>query len=149
MRESVGMSDRDPLIYGSAEVIARTLDETTTWFVVGLGDNPERDAYGIARLLQEHGKRIVPIYPRAESVHGEQGYATIAEAARVVGPPDVVDMFVRSDRVGAFVDEAIAAGARAVWMQLGVVDEASARRAVDAGLDVVMDHCPAIAWGGR
>lgn len=140
------MADRDPRLYGAPETAARVLDETTTWFVVGLGDNPERDAYGIARLLQSKGKRIVPIYPRAEVVHGEQGYATIAEAVPAVGRPDVVDLFVRSDRVGPFVDEAIAVGAQAVWMQLGVVDEAAAQRAVDAGLDVVMDNCPAIVW---
>ena len=136
----------DPRLYGSPEVVDRVLDDTVTWFIVGLGNNPERDAYGIARLLQSKGKRIVPIYPRAEVVHGEQGYATIAEAVAAVGRPDVVDMFVRSDRVGPFVDEAIAVGARAVWLQLGVVDEAAAQRALDAGLDVVMDNCPAIAW---
>jgi hypothetical protein len=79
-------------------------------------------------------------------VHGVQGYATIAEAAAAVGAPDVVDLFVRSDRAGVFVDEAIEAGARAVWMQLGVIDEAAAQRAVDAGLEVVMDNCPAIVW---
>lgn len=139
----------DPDLYGSPEVVARVLDDTQTWFIVGLGNNPERDAYGIAALLQSRGKRIVPIYPRAEVVHGEQGYATIAEAVAAVGQPDVVDMFVRSDRVGAFVDEAIAAGAGAVWMQLGVIDEDAAARARRAGLDVVMDNCPAIAWRGR
>ena len=139
----------DPDLYGSPEVVARVLDDTQTWFIVGLGNNPDRDAYGIARLLQSRGKRIVPIYPRAEVVHGEQGYATIAEAVAAVGQPDVVDMFVRSDRVGAFVDEAIAAGAGAVWMQLGVIDEDAAARARRAGLDVVMDNCPAIAWRGR
>ncbi len=138
------MVDRD--LYGSPEVVRRVLDEMKTWFIVGLGNNPARDAFGIARLLQSRGKRIVPIYPRAEVVHGEQGYATIAEAVAAVGVPDVVDMFVRSDRVGPFVDEAIAAGARAVWMQLGVVDEAAAARAQEAGLDVVMDNCPAIVW---
>jgi predicted CoA-binding protein len=138
----------DPRLYGSPQVVDRVLDDTVTWFIVGLGNNPERDAYGIARLLQSKGKRIVPIYPRAEVVHGEQGYATIAEAVAAVGRPDVVDMFVRSERVGPFVDEAIAVGARAVWLQLGVVDEAAAQRAVDAGLDVVMDNCPAIAWRG-
>lgn len=136
----------DASLYGTPEVVARVLDDTTTWFIVGLGDNPERDAYGIARLLQSRGKRIVPIHPRAEEVHGEQGYATIAEAAEAVGPPDVVDLFVRSDRVGPFVDAAVAAGAGAIWMQLGVVDEAAAQRARDAGLDVVMDNCPAIVW---
>src|SRR5262245_21492042 len=96
------------------EEIRECRDATTTWFVVGLGNNPERAAFGVARYLQSIGKRIVPIYPRAEVVHGEQGFATIAEAVAAVGPPDVVDMFVRSDRVGVFADEAIAAGARFV-----------------------------------
>jgi predicted CoA-binding protein len=140
------MGERDGLLYGTPEVAARVLKDTTTWFVVGLGNNPDRDAYGIARLLQSRGKRIVPIYPRAEVVHGEQGYATIAEAAAAVGTPDVVDLFVRSSRVGRLVDDAIAVGARAVWMQLGVIDEAAAQRAVDAGLEVIMDNCPAIVW---
>jgi uncharacterized protein len=141
------MGERDPRLYGTREVADRVLADTTTWFVVGLGNNPDRDAYGIARLLQSRGKRIVPIYPRAEVVHGAQGYRTIADAAAAVGPPDVVDLFVRSDRVAPFVDEAIALGAQAVWMQLGVVDEAAAQCAVDAGLEVVMDNCPAIVWG--
>ena len=140
------MGERDGLLYGTPEVAARVLKDTTTWFVVGLGNNPDRDAYGIALLLQSRGKRIVPIYPRAEVVHGEQGYATIAEAAAAVGTPDVVDLFVRSSRVDRLVDDAIAAGAQAVWMQLGVIDEAAAQRAVDAGLEVVMDNCPAIVW---
>lgn len=141
-------SSGDPALYGTPEVVRRMLDDSHTWFIVGLGDSPDRDAYAIARLLQSRGKRIVPIHPRAETVHGEQGYASIAEAVAAVGPPDVVDMFVRSDRVGAFVDEAIAVGAGAIWMQLGVVDEDAARRAADAGLDVVMDNCPAIVWQG-
>ena len=143
------MGERDARLYGTQEVAARILDDSSTWFVVGLGNNPDRDVYGIARLLQSRGKRIVPIYPRAEIVHGEQGYATIAEAVEAVGAPDVVDMFVRSDRVAPFVDEAIAAGAQAIWMQLGVIDEVAAQRAVDAGLDVVMDNCPAIVWRRR
>jgi uncharacterized protein len=141
------MGERDARLYGSSEVAARVLEETSTWFIVGLGNNPARDAFRIALLLQSRGKRIVPIYPRAEMVHGAQGYATITQAAAAVGPPDVVDMFVRSDRVGPLVDEAITAGAGAVWMQVGVVDEAAALRAVDAGLDVIMDNCPAIVWG--
>ena len=149
MPGSADMGERDARLYGTPEVAARILDDSSTWFVVGLGNNPDRDAYGIARLLQSRGKRIVPIYPRAEVVHGEQGYATIAEAAAAVGTPDVVDLFVRSSRVGRLVDDAIAVGARAVWMQLGVIDEAAAQRAVDAGLDVVMDNCPAIVWRGR
>lgn len=141
------MGERDPYLYGTPEVASRVLEDSATWFIVGLGNNPDRDAYGIARLLQSRGKRIVPIYPRAEVVHGEQGFVTIAEAVAAVGVPDVVDLFVRSDRVAAFVDQAIEVGAKAVWMQLGVIDEEAAQRAVDAGLDVVMDNCPAIVWG--
>ncbi|MSY97972.1 MAG: CoA-binding protein, partial [Actinobacteria bacterium] len=95
--------------YGSRAEVDRLLLESRIWFVVGLGNNPDRAAYGVASILQAHGKRIVPIYPRAEVVHGEQGYATIADAVAAVGIPDVVDVFVRSDRAGQFADEAIAA----------------------------------------
>lgn len=136
-------------LYGDADDITRVLDDTSLWFVVGLGNNPERVAFEVAAALQGRGKRIVPIYPRAEVVHGEQGYATIAEAVAVVGVPDVVDVFVRSDRAGEFADEAIAAGAGAVWFQLGVVDEAAAQRVVDAGVTMIMDTCPLIEWRRR
>ncbi|MCX6431293.1 MAG: CoA-binding protein [Actinobacteria bacterium] len=128
------------------EEIRTVLTETTTWFVVGLRDNPSRDAYDIASLLQSHGKRIVPIHPRAEMVHGEQGYATIAEAVAAVGPPDVVDVFVRSDLAGGIADEAIAAGAQAVWFQFGVIDDDAAQRVTDAGITMVMDRCPAVEF---
>lgn len=131
---------------GEDATIRRVLADSTTWFVVGLGDSPHRDAHRIAALLQERGKRIVPIHPRAETVHGETGYRTIAEAAAVHGPPDVVDVFVHSRRAGEVADAAIAAGAGAVWFQLDVVDEAAAQRVRDAGLDMVMDRCPAIEW---
>ena len=133
-------------LYGDADDITRVLDDTSLWFVVGLGNNPERVAFEVAAALQGRGKRIVPIYPRAEVVHGEQGYATIAEALAAVGIPDVVDVFVRSDRAGKFADEAIAAGAGAVWFQLGVVDEQAAQRVVDAGVTMIMDTCPLIEW---
>lgn len=126
--------------------IPQILNDTTLWFVVGLGNNPERAAYGVAKLLQDKGKTIVPIYPRAEVVHGAQGYATIAEAAAVHGAPDVVDVFVRSDRAGEFADQAIEAGAKVVWFQLDVIDEAAAERVRDAGLTMVMDRCPAIEY---
>ena len=133
-------------LYGNQADVDRLLLESQLWFVVGLGNNPDRAAYGVASLLQAHGKRIVPIYPRAEVVHGEQGYATIADAVAAVGIPDVVDVFVRSDRAGQFADEAIAANAGAVWFQLDVIDEAAAQRVIDAGMTMVMDKCPAIEW---
>lgn len=141
------VTDREAL-YGTAETIDAVLD-MRTWFVVGLGNNPERVAYSVAAQLQARGKRIVPIYPRAETVHGEQGYRSIARAAEAVGPPDVVDVFVRSSGAGRFADEAVAAGAKAVWLQLGVIDEDAAQRVVDAGVLMVMDTCPLIEWRAR
>ena len=137
---------RDPDLYGTDEVVTRLLRDTDVWAVAGLSNDQSRDAYGIARLLQSRGKRIVPVHPRAETVHGEQGYASVQDAVFATGPVDVVDCFVNSRRVGEVVDAAIAVGAKAVWLQLSVVDEAAARRARDAGLDVVMDRCPAIEW---
>lgn len=118
-----------------------------TWFIVGLGDNPDRDAYWVAQTLQRHGRRIVPIYPRAQTVHGEQGFATIADAVTSVGPPDVVDVFVRSSRAGEFADQAIQAGAQAVWFQYGVIDDVAAARVEEAGLIMVMDRCPKVELG--
>ena len=132
--------------YADPSAIARLRQHAAVWAVVGLGANPERPAYGVARYLQSQGKRIVPVYPRAEVVHGELGYRSLAEAAAAVGHIDVVDCFVNSSRVGAIVDEAIAIGADAVWLQLDVIDAAAARRARDAGLTVVMDRCPAIEF---
>ena len=123
-------------------VVRRLLETPGRWAVVGLSTNPARVAHNIARYLQRDlGMEIVPVHPRAETVHGATGYATLAE---VPGPIDVVDVFVRSELAGGIVDQAIAVGARAVWLQLGVVDEAAAARAAAAGLDVVMDTCPAI-----
>ncbi|MET0741605.1 MAG: CoA-binding protein [Candidatus Nanopelagicales bacterium] len=124
------------------ETIARVL-ELETWAVVGLRDNPARAAYGVARFLQVRGKRIVPVHPRSERVHGVDGVATLGEIA---GPVDVVDVFVRSELAGDIVDQAIAIGAQAVWLQLGVIDQPAVERASAAGLLVVMDRCPAIEW---
>src|SRR3954454_4398968 len=123
------------------DVIRRLLTTPGRWAVVGLSSNRGRVAYGIASYLQRLGMRIVPVHPKAETVHGEQGYASLSD---VPGPIDVVDVFVNSELAGAVVDDAIAIGARAVWLQLGVVDQAAAARAAAAGLAVVMDTCPAI-----
>jgi predicted CoA-binding protein len=112
-----------------------------TWAVVGLSANRSRAAYGVAAVLQRFGKRIVPVHPKAETVHGEQGYASLAD---IPFPVDVVDVFVNSDLAGGIADEAVAKGAKAVWFQLGVIDEAALERTRAAGLDMVMDRCPAI-----
>ena len=114
-----------------------------TWAVVGLSSNPYRAAYDVSAFLKARGKRIVPVHPSAETVHGEPGYATLSE---VPFPVDVVDCFVNSRLVGPVVDAAIAVGASGVWMQLGVVDQDAAARARAAGLTVVMDRCPKIEW---
>jgi predicted CoA-binding protein len=124
-------------------VIERVLADSSVWAVVGLGDDPTTAAYGVAKFLQAHGKRIVPVHPRAAEVLGEPGYRTLAE---IRFPVDVVDIFRRSDVAGRAVDEAIAIEAAAVWMQLGVIDARAAERAAKAGLDVVMDACPRVEW---
>ncbi|WP_273654723.1 CoA-binding protein [Cellulomonas fimi] len=123
------------------DVIRRLLTTPGRWAVVGLSTNTARAAYGVAEFVQDRGHEIVPVHPSAPTVHGATGYATLAE---VPGDVDVVDVFVNSALAGAVVDEAIAVGARAVWLQLGVVDEDAAERAAAAGLDVVMDTCPII-----
>jgi predicted CoA-binding protein len=122
-------------------VIRRLLTTPGTWAVVGLSTNRARAAHGVSAYLQQLGHRIVPVHPRAETVHGAPGVRRLAE---LDAAPDVVDVFVNAALAGAVVDQAVEAGARAVWLQLGVVDEAAAARAAAAGLDVVMDACPAI-----
>jgi len=117
-----------------------------TWAVVGLGNNPDRAAFGVAQLLQNKGHRIIPVYLRAETVHGETGYKTLAE---IPTPVDVVDCFVNSQLVGKVVDEAIAIGAKAVWLQLDVIDHEAVARAINAGLIAIMDRCPAIEYRNK
>ena len=114
-----------------------------TWAVVGLRDNPARAAYGVARLLQAHGKRIVPVHQHPQDVFGEKAYATLAD---IPFPVDVVDVFVNSSRAGAIADQAVDIGAKGVWFQLDVIDDEAYSRVKAAGLDMVMDRCPAIDW---
>lgn len=128
------------------DAVGFMLDECQTWAVVGLSGDPSRTAYEIAALLQQRGKTIIPIHPDAPVVLGEQGYRSLAE---VPVPIDVVDVFRRSEAAGQFVDEAVAVGARGVWLQLGVVDAAAFERATAAGVPMVMDTCPAIEWRRR
>jgi hypothetical protein len=116
------------------------------WAIVGLGNNPDRAAFGVAKLLQNKGHQIIPVYPRAEEVHGQKGFKTLSEIPIKV---EVVDCFVNSSLVGKVVDEAIAIGAKAVWLQLDVIDEAAVARAQAAGLLTVMNRCPAIEYRSR
>jgi uncharacterized protein len=124
--------------------IERLLTSPGTWAVVGLSTNTARAAYGVSALVRGLGHRIVPVHPRAETVHDSPGVRSLAE---IDVPVDVVDVFVNAGLAGAVVDQAIAIGAKAVWLQLGVIDQAAADRAEAAGLDVVMDRCPAIEAG--
>lgn len=119
-------------------------DSGDTWAVVGLSSNTSRAAFGVAGVLRRFGKRVVPVHPKAETVAGEPGYATLAD---IPFPVDVVDVFVNSELAGAVADEAVAIGAKAVWFQLGVVDSEAYERTTAAGLDMVMDRCPAIEIG--
>ena len=123
------------------DVIRRVLTEHKTWAVVGCSPDPFRDSHRIAALLQARGYRVIPVNPAIDEVLGERAYASVHE---IPEPVDVVDVFRRSDQAGRHVDEAIQIGAKAVWLQLGVIDAAAAERARSAGLDVVMDRCPAI-----
>jgi uncharacterized protein len=126
--------------------VSLMLDDLETWAVVGLSGDRSRTAYQIAALLQQRGKRIVPIHPDAPTVLGEQGYPTLAD---VPFPVDVVDVFRRSDAAGEFADQAVAIGARGVWFQLGVIDVDAFDRTITAGVPMVMDTCPAIEWRRR
>ncbi|MEU9208038.1 CoA-binding protein [Streptomyces sp. NPDC048415] len=129
-------------MYGDPASIRKILTELgDTWAIVGLSSNQRRAAYRVADVLQRYGKRIVPVHPKAETVHGEKGYASLED---IPFPVDVVDVFVNSQLAGPVADEAVAIGARAVWFQLDVIDEAAYARATGAGLDMVMDRCPAI-----
>jgi predicted CoA-binding protein len=120
------------------DVVEKILRSAKTIAVVGLSPDPTRPSQGVARYLQRAGYRIIPVNPNVDEVLGERAYPTLSQ---LPGPVDVVDVFRRSEFVGPIVDEAIAIGAGAVWLQDGVVDEAAAERARAAGLDVVMDDC--------
>jgi predicted CoA-binding protein len=127
----------------SDEDIRTLLTDARTIALIGASDRPDRPSYGVMKALQDHGYRVIPVNPQitGEHIHGEFVYR---ELSQIGVPIDIVDIFRRSQAAGDAVDEAIAAGAKAVWMQLGVINEEAAARAEAAGLTVVMDRCPAI-----
>ena len=125
-------------------VIDRLMRTKGTWAVVGLTTNEWRSAYDVSLYVRDRmGMEIIPVNLPGDDVHGEKGYRSLTEIPAAKHPIDVVDCFVNSQKVGAVIDEAIAVGAKAVWLQLGVIDEAAAARARAAGLDVIMNACPA------
>jgi len=125
-------------LFNEPATVERILSTAKTIAVVGLSPNPHRPSHGVARYLQRAGYRIIPVNPVADEVLGERARASLLEIAE---PVDVVDVFRRAEFVSDITDQAIAIKARALWLQDGVVDPESAQRALDAGLDVVMDDC--------
>lgn len=125
--------------------IAELLRNARTIAMVGASDNPSRASFGVMKFLQDRGYRVIPVNNRitGEHVHGEYVWR---ELCQIGEPIDIVDVFVNSDLAGTVIDQAIATGAKAVWMQLGVIDEEAAARAEAAGLKVVMDRCPKIEF---
>ena len=123
--------------------IKALLERTRTIALVGASDRPDRPSYRVMAFLQQHGYRVIPVNPQitGEHLHGEFVFRDLGQIGEAV---DLVDIFRRSSDAGAVVDQAIAIGARAVWMQLGVIDIPAAARAEAAGLAAVMDRCPAI-----
>ena len=122
----------------STETIKQILKECRTIAVVGLSSNPMRPSYGVTQYMQRQGYRIIPVNPNETEVLGEKSYPELADVSEQI---DLVDVFRRSDEAGRVVDEAIRIGAKAVWLQEGVIDRTAAERALDAGLLVVMDRC--------
>ena len=122
----------------SKETIKHILDECQTIAVVGLSSNSGRASNGVARYMREQGYRVIPVNPNEKLIFGEKAYPSLAD---VPGKIDLVDIFRRSEEAGSVVDEAIKIGAKAVWLQEGVIDRAAAERAQEAGLLVVMDRC--------
>ena len=122
----------------STETIRRILDECRTIAVVGLSSDPSRASNSVSGYMRRQGYRVIPVNPNETSVFGEKSYPDLFAVPEKI---DLVDVFRRSDQAGKAVDEAIAVVAKAVWLQEGVIDDAAAQRAVEAGLMVVMDRC--------
>ena len=124
--------------FQNPDIIRKILGGSTTIAVVGISNKPDRPSYEVADYLKVNGYRIIPVNPNIDEVLGEKAYPDLASIPERV---DVVDIFRRSEDVGPVVDEAIKAGAKAVWIQLGIVNDVAAEKASRSGLDVVMDRC--------
>lgn len=122
----------------SDDTIRKILEDCKTIAVVGLSSNPGRASYGVASYMKRRDYKVIPVNPNETEVLGEKAFASLAEVPDEI---DLVDIFRRSSEAGTAVDQAIAVGAKAVWLQEGVIDRAAAQRALDAGLLVVMDRC--------
>lgn len=118
--------------------IKNIIENSKTVVVVGLSDKPYRPSHGVALYLQKHGYKIVPVNPHVDEVLGEKSYASLKEVPVAI---DVVDIFRKSEAVGPIVDDAIKVGAKAIWMQEGVINEEAANKAREAGLNLVMNKC--------
>lgn len=128
----------DTLEINSGEAIKRILADCKTIAVVGLSSDPHRPSYGVASYMRRCGYKVIPVNPNESEVFGEKAYSSLADVPDKI---DLVDIFRRSSEAGRAVDEAIALGVKAVWMQDGVIDNAAAQRAHEAGLLVVMNRC--------
>ena len=129
----------------SSDPARKILETYKTFAVVGCSSDPWRASHGVASFLQERGYRVIPVTPFEKEILGERCYPDLASIPESEGV-EVADIFRRAAAAGAHVDEAIALGLKAVWMQIGVIDHAAAERARAAGLDVVMDRCPKIEY---
>jgi predicted CoA-binding protein len=134
MSEECQMPESNP---GDEEIKA-ILKDNQVIAVVGLSPKPDRDSHQVAKYLQEHGYRIVPVRPKAEEILGEKAYASLQD---IPFPVEVVDIFRKVEAIPGIVEDAIAIGAKVVWMQLGLAENQSAQRAREAGLQVVMNKC--------
>ena len=135
---SRNLSRKNVLDINSPETIAIILNECRTIAVVGLSSQPARPSHGVAAYMQRAGYRVIPVNPNETAVLGERAYGLLSEVPEKI---DLVDVFRKSEEAGNAVDQAVAAGAKAVWLQEGVIDRTAAQRALDAGLLVVMDRC--------
>jgi predicted CoA-binding protein len=134
MKESCEFPESNP----PDDAVRKILSENRTVAIVGLSDKPERDSFRVAQYLQEHGYTIIPVNPTRAEILGEKSYPDLAS---IGSPVDIVDIFRNIDAIPGIVEEAIAIGAKVVWMQLGLAHNASARKATEAGLEVVQSKC--------